>query len=51
VFRSYFLFLANGEGRFYSVKSISGWMADVGFRGITRHRLPMHEVVLVGTRP
>ena len=51
VFSSYFLFLANGEGKFHSVKSISGWMADIGFREITRHRLPMYEVVLAGTRP
>ncbi len=51
VISSYFMFLANGEGRIYSAKAISTWMEAVGFTSIERHLLPMHEMVLVGTRP
>jgi cyclopropane fatty-acyl-phospholipid synthase-like methyltransferase len=51
VFASYFLCLANGEGRFYKSDSIREWLLETGFTKIRKHYLPIHEVVLWGTKP
>ncbi len=43
---SYFLCLANGEGRFYSAHQLVGFLEAAGFKGIVLTRLPMNEVAL-----
>jgi ubiquinone/menaquinone biosynthesis C-methylase UbiE len=50
IISAYFMFLANGQGRLYSARSISTWLEDVGFVDIERHLLPINEVVLVGRK-
>lgn len=48
LFSSYFLFLANGHGRFYSPQRVRGWMERAGFRNVETIGLPAHEAALVG---
>ena len=48
VFSSYFLFLANGKGRFYNAARITSWMSAAGFRKIAKRSLPAYEAVFLG---
>ncbi len=47
---AYFLFLANGHGRFYSPARVRGWLEQAGFRAIHTEHLPAHEAVFLGTK-
>lgn len=48
VFSSYFLFLANGHGRFFSPARIRGWLTRAGFKDLRTVPLPAHEALFFG---
>jgi 2-polyprenyl-3-methyl-5-hydroxy-6-metoxy-1,4-benzoquinol methylase len=48
LFSSYFLFLANGHGRFFSPARIRGWLARAGFKQLRTVPLPAHEALFFG---
>jgi predicted DsbA family dithiol-disulfide isomerase len=50
LFSSYFLFLANGNGRFYSVPRVLGWLEKAGFVNIEVTRLPANEAVFLARK-
>jgi 1,4-dihydroxy-2-naphthoate octaprenyltransferase len=50
VLSSYFLCLADGEGRFYTAEQIAEAMRDAGFVDIEKKALPRSEVVLRGVK-
>jgi cyclopropane fatty-acyl-phospholipid synthase-like methyltransferase len=50
LFSSYFLFLANGHGRFYNPGRVRGWMEKAGFRSVETILLPAHEALLIGVK-
>jgi 2-polyprenyl-3-methyl-5-hydroxy-6-metoxy-1,4-benzoquinol methylase len=48
VFGSYFLFLANGHGRFFSPARIRTWLTRAGFKNLRTFPLPAHEALFFG---
>jgi 1,4-dihydroxy-2-naphthoate octaprenyltransferase len=50
VLSSYFLCLADGEGRFYTAEQIAEAMRDAGFVDIEKEALPRSEVLLRGVK-
>ncbi len=48
VFSSYFLFLANGHGRFFSPARIRGFLTRAGFKNLRTVPLPAHEALFFG---
>lgn len=50
VLGAYFLCLANGVGRFYSVAEITSWLHKMGFRSVQKYLLPCDEAVVVGKK-
>jgi hypothetical protein len=50
LFSAYFLFLANGNGRFYSPDRVKGWMQQCGFSEVEVTTLPANEAVFIGKK-
>jgi 1,4-dihydroxy-2-naphthoate octaprenyltransferase len=50
VLSSYFLCLADGEGRFYTAKQTAGTLRDIGLVDVHKMLLPRHEVMLWGVK-
>lgn len=48
LFSSYFTFLANGKGRFYSAERVRSWLEEAGFRQVEICSLPAYEVMVIG---
>ena len=51
VLSSYFLCLADGEGRFYTAEQTADAMREVGFVDVEKTVLPRSEVLLRGVKP